>query len=333
MTTSTITRGVNFYSYQEEVFKRSMTLEDCVAEVASMGAVGVQLMTEAAIPGYPNPSQEWIEAWTAMMQRYGTVPTALMTFWDFNKGGHRMLSVGEAYEIVEKEIRLARALGFDILRPSPAPAGFPELELIEKLLPVAEEANIRLSFEVHAPHNLIEHTAPYIEIVERTGTKHLGLTLDMSCFQKRYPRIARDRLIRDGVLRERIACHITESRELGLDKQFVTETVKRWGGTQPELSFVNAVYNPMVMQSLDDLKAIIPYIFNVHAKIFEMTDQLMEYSLAYEEVIPLFVKAGWSGSIDTEYEGQRHTQDLGDSDSCEQIRRNQLQLRYLLGEL
>ena len=48
------TRGVSFYSYQEEYYKHEMNLEDCFAELGSMRASGVQLIAEEMVPNYPN---------------------------------------------------------------------------------------------------------------------------------------------------------------------------------------------------------------------------------------------------------------------------------------
>ena len=64
-----------------------------------------------------------------------------------------------------------------------------------------------------------------------------------------------------------------------------------------------------------DLKPILPYIFNVHGKFYEMTDELREYSIPYEEIIPALMEIGYDRSIDSEYEGQRWTQDITITDS------------------
>jgi hypothetical protein len=44
-------------------------------------------------------------------------------------------------------------------------------------------------------------------------------------------------------------------------------------------------------------------------------------------------EAGYSGYINSEYEGQRLTQDAFETDSCEQVRRHHVMLRRLLGEI
>src|SRR5262245_39113396 len=48
-------RGVSLYSYQEEYYEHAVTLEDCFAELASLGATGLQVIAEEMVPNYPNP--------------------------------------------------------------------------------------------------------------------------------------------------------------------------------------------------------------------------------------------------------------------------------------
>jgi hypothetical protein len=77
-----IKRGLSFYSYQEEYYKREMTLEDCFAAVASMGATGVQLIAEAMVPRYPNPPAEWVDQWHMLLAKRRLQPTNPDTFVD-----------------------------------------------------------------------------------------------------------------------------------------------------------------------------------------------------------------------------------------------------------
>ena len=61
----------------------------------------------------------------------------------------------------------------------------------------------------------------------------------------------------------------------------------------------------------------------LHAKFYEMTDEGNEYSIPYEEILPILAEGGFSGYLSSEYEGQRHIQDAFDVDSVEQVRRQQ----------
>src|SRR5512143_2103669 len=75
-----IKRGVSLYSYQEECYAHTMTLENCVAEVASMRADGIELVAEEMVPNYPEPPESWVRDWHRLMDRYRTRPVCLDTF-------------------------------------------------------------------------------------------------------------------------------------------------------------------------------------------------------------------------------------------------------------
>lgn len=74
------------------------------------------------------------------------------------------------------------------------------------------------------------------------------------------------------------------------------------------------------------------HIRHFHAKFYEMTEDYRETCIPYEEVIPVLVGAGFEASVASEYEGQRHTQDVFETDSCEQVRRQHVMLKRLLRE-
>ena len=52
----TVKRGVSLYSYQDEYFLRTLSLEDCIRESAAFGARGIEIIPEQSIPGFPHLS-------------------------------------------------------------------------------------------------------------------------------------------------------------------------------------------------------------------------------------------------------------------------------------
>jgi len=78
----TIKRGVRLYSFQEEYFLRTMSLEDCIVAAARIGAKGIEIIPEQSIPGYPHLTDEFVQAWHGWMKTYGTTPVATDLFID-----------------------------------------------------------------------------------------------------------------------------------------------------------------------------------------------------------------------------------------------------------
>ncbi len=64
----TIKRGVSLYSFQEEYFLRTMSLEDCIAAAAGIGALSIEIIPEQSIPGYPHLTDEFVDTWLGWMK-------------------------------------------------------------------------------------------------------------------------------------------------------------------------------------------------------------------------------------------------------------------------
>lgn len=187
-TGSQLKRGVTLYSYQEEYYTRAMTLEDCLAEMAAIGAEGLELLPEQMVPGFPEPSQSWVDAWFLMLEKYGLKPTCLDTFVDTTWGGHREMSTTEAVEVLVSHMKLAKRLGFQSIRPTTGPVPDAAIDMIEQVIPHAEKLDVKVAVEIHAPTMLRSRfIEEYVELINRTGTKHFGFTLDMGLFCRTIP--------------------------------------------------------------------------------------------------------------------------------------------------
>jgi hypothetical protein len=111
----------------------------------------------------------------------------------------------------------------------------------------------------------------------------------------------------------------------------IEEDVKKMGATPEDvgraIGATRFIYtNPRRM--LD----FMPYIFHIHAKFYEMLPEYREYSIPYEDIIPVLIEGGYLGYLSSEYEGNRHIQDAFEVDSTEQVRRQHVMFKHLLGE-
>lgn len=108
-------RGVSLYSYSGE-YGVTMTLEDMFAEIHSIDAKGVEILANAHIEGYPNPSEEWLENWDRLIEMYELVPAEYGHWVDSRLYPGRELTTQESYEMLIRDIKLASRLGFKVLR-------------------------------------------------------------------------------------------------------------------------------------------------------------------------------------------------------------------------
>ena len=327
--THKIKRGVSLYSYQEEFYLRTMTLEDCLAEASSIGAYGIEMLPEESMPGFPNPSQAWVEQWFALNAKHHTIPETYTQFQDTYLTKDHDLTTDEGVRLMERDLRLAKRLGFRNLRLL---IGTP-LDVIERSIPLAEQLDLRMNIEIHAPclvDGPLVHK--WVEIIEKHKTTHFGLNPDMGLFVERVERIDRDRRIRDGQVRKEVAQFIDKAHEDKTPEARVAVELKTLGAAPGEIGYLHAVYTPGG-QDVHKLKSLVPYSHHIHAKFYEMTEDYQEYSIPYDQIVKVLIEGGYDGYLASEWEGQRITQDAFETDSCEQVRRQHVMLKRLLGEV
>lgn len=187
--------GVSLYSFMHD-FGTVMDLETAFAHVADVGATGIEILGEGHVANYPEPSTAWIDRWFALLEQYRLEPTNYGSWIDtrlHSSGPNaRDLTGAEGAAMLQRDLRLAARLGFRFVRPKigvvssdlvPHPAW---TESVERSLDLAHELDVVICPEIHSPtpikHEVVDD---YIELIQRTGTKHFGLLLDTGIFQDR----------------------------------------------------------------------------------------------------------------------------------------------------
>jgi len=276
------TFGVSLYSYGGD-FLVTMTLEDCLADVADMGAGDVEILADTLIPRYPTPTPDWIDRWHELLGAYALTPTCYSCWLDTRLHKDRSLELDEAVALLSRDLDLAHRLGFTIVRPK---LGVVSLDLIPdpiwreavlRVLPRAEEHGIVIAPEIHAPTPLRSQIVDdYLDLVRETGTGHFGLLIDTGIFQTA----------------ERPRTHSDAKMIFGSPDPEIRERVNR------------EMTTPMAVPPAD-LREVMPYVVHVHAKFWDMTDQLDDPHIPYDTVVQELVAGGYEGSLSSEYEGPR----------------------------
>jgi sugar phosphate isomerase/epimerase len=322
---SEIKRGVSLYSYQEEFFLQKMSLEDCIAAAAKTGATGIEIIGEQSVWGFPKLTDAFVDQWFGWMDKYGTTPTCHDMFMDVKKFKGRLLTEAEQLESFIRDIKFAHRLGFKIIRVivSVTP------ELMELAAPYAEEHDVKLGIEIHSPwHINSAWMTRHWEVMEKTGSKYLGFIPDMGMFTKRLARVQVERMIRNGA-NEKIAEYVCSQHEKGVMAEYIIAEVRQMSQhpidiAVAELSRHNIYNNPNSLLQHKER------IFHIHAKFYEMLEDYTEYGIPYAEVIDVLKKCDFTGYLSSEYEGNRHIQDIYEVDSVEQVRRQQVMFERLL---
>ncbi len=325
---SKIKRGVSLYSFQEEMFLGQMTVEDCVAFAASIGATGIEILPEQNMPTFPNISDAQVDEWMAMVARHGCHFTAYDMFLDTKLRKDRLMSDDEQVESIVRDLKLCNRLGIKNMRV----LVFVRPDILGRCVPYAEELDVHMGVEVHAPWH-IEHAwiLRTIEEADRLGTKHLGILPDMGIFLKHYPPVWRARFERQGA-RPEITQFIVDSHEAKIMAEYtIFEVAVKMQGNKAEVAMAETLrHNPYANPKR--LADYAPYFRHIQAKFYEMNEDCTDPSLAYEEAIDTLVKCGWEGTLSSEYEGNRWIQDVSEVDSREQVRRQHVMFDRLIAQ-
>lgn len=185
-------RGVALFSYSAE-FGLTKSLEECFEDIHDMGAHGIEILANAHIENYPYPTDEWVENWFRLCDKYEIIPAEYGNWIDSHVLGDRDLTTEESYEMLARDMRLAHRLGFKVMRTK-MPVITDKLEpvknwreIIKMALPLAEKLDIRMCPEIHMPTNLkSQMVTDFVEFIKETGTKHFGLNIDFSVFRTEF---------------------------------------------------------------------------------------------------------------------------------------------------
>ncbi len=327
MPAHSVKRGVSLYSFQEEYFLRTLTVQDCIRIAGEMGATGIEIIPEQSIPGYPALTEGFLANWFSWMRQYGTVPVATDLFLDTKRYPDRWLTLDEQIASVHTDIDIAVALGATNIR---AIINTPP-EVMEGAASYAQEKGVRLLLEVHAPFHyqhpwIIEH----LEVMHRLGSPALGLMPDMGTFVRRFPRVVSERALRDGAQPQLVDLIVKTYDDHG-DTHALADIVNYRGGGPVDFGLARQATH-YIWTDPRSLLPHMPLIGHIQAKFYEMTDEGNEYSIPYEEIVPVLIEGGFDGYLSSEYEGNRHIQDAFPVDSVEQVRRQHALFARLLGE-
>jgi sugar phosphate isomerase/epimerase len=282
--------GVSLYSYTGDL-NTVMTLEDAMADIADLGATGIELLGEGHVPGYPEPTSAWVDRWFELLETYGLTPSNYGSWVDTRMWADRDLTADQGTEQLARDLRLAKRLGFGFVRPkfgvvSPDLVPHPIWEeTILRNLDLAAQLDVVICPEIHSPTPLRHKvTQGYVDLIERTGTQHFKLLVDTGIFQ-------------------------TEPVDDG------------------HPGFVGKV-RPPHLEPLrvppSDLLDVIDHVAFFQTKFYEIDDDLVDLHIPWPEIVPVLQRTGWSGWLSSEYEGRREP-----GRGRDQVRRQHALLRRL----
>jgi sugar phosphate isomerase/epimerase len=185
-------RGIALYSYSAE-YGFEKTLEDCFEELKDMGCHGIEILANTHIDNYPYPTDEWVNKWFGLCEKYEVEPVEYGHWIDCRVLQDRVLTTEETVKRLEQDLRLAHRLGFRILRTKMSVINNALdpvdnwRDIIKGALPLAERLGVTMCPEIHIPTSLTSQMIrDYVDFIDETGTNSFGLNIDFSVFRTKF---------------------------------------------------------------------------------------------------------------------------------------------------
>jgi sugar phosphate isomerase/epimerase len=317
---SAIKLGLTLYSLTSEWAAGRFDLHGLLDTVARAGiGPGVEIVASQTLRTYPRVTDEFVADWRDAFDRHRLVPSSFGANLDMGRRRDRDMTPDEEYEFTATHFRSARALGFPLVRIQSA-----KPELIRRLMPLAEELDLTLGWEIHAP--LGPNSPKVLEIRElyaEIDSPRLGFVADFSSTMRRMSPTLLRKLARLGLAASDLDrlqdIWATDADINARHGEFVAYLTGR--GIAPESlgSFARLAFNMHGHIDPREWADIMPQIVHVHAKFYDIEDGA-EPAIDYPAIVREFVRGGYSGFFSSEWEGHAFA-DLGEADPVDLVRR------------
>jgi hypothetical protein len=305
-------QGTTLYSYTRVFHQREMTFEELIREVARRGqGPGLEVIGFQSIRNFPNPGDEFVGKFKDLVSELGLIPTSLAVNADLGLRRDRLLSHDEMIDYMAAQIKLASALGFPVARVQISMTP----DVMEALLPTAEKYNVKLGLEVHSHHSpRHEEMQAHLERYEKLNSGYLGFVPDFGATTVGMPPSLIAKYRRTGVPEEMITelqdlwqVHHAEGapkdgRTQGMRMGQVAGIAGKYGFGETAIDYAINHCGLFGHADPSEWSDILHLVWHTHGKFFGMENG-DEPTTPLVDILNCYAKAGYTGSISSEYEG------------------------------
>jgi hypothetical protein len=264
--------------------------------------------------------------WFDSMDRLGLEPSAIGTNLDMGRRKDRDMTPDEEYDFLAVQLRTANRLGFNkvVIRSAGK-------ELLRRLLPLAEEYDQKLGYEIHAPSGPNDPKVVAIrEMYAELGSDRLGFTADFSSTMHSLSPTLHRTLSQMGLPEE----HFATMEEIWRkplpmhERNQEFEDHLRASGFDPARlgPFSRLAFNMHGLVPPEEWLDIMPQIFHVHAKFYDIDSNGDEPAMDIPRIVRQFVEGRYTGYLSSEWEGHAFA-DLGESDPIDLVKKQHTLMR------
>ena len=319
--------GITLYSLTSEFAAGLYTPETLIKAVHDEGlGTGVEFNIAQMLRTYPDVDDEFVRLWRDSMDRYGLEPSAVGTNLDMGRRKDRDMTPDEEHDFLARQLKTAHTLGFKkvVIRSAGE-------ELLRRLLPLAEQYDQKLGYEIHAPSGPNDPKVVAIrEMYDELGSDRLGFTADFS-----------------STMHSLSPTLLRTLRQMGMPEEYFTVMDEIWRKPAPmhvrnqEFEdflrsegfdfarlgpFTRLAFNMHGLVPPEEWLDIMPQIFHVHAKFYDIDENGDEPAMDIPRIVRQFVEGGYTGYLSSEWEGHAFS-DLGESDPIDLVKKQHALMR------
>jgi sugar phosphate isomerase/epimerase len=306
--------GLTLYSASAEFRAGWYDFDGLLNRVAELGiGPGIEIVASQVLPTYPHVTDGFVRSWQEAFDKHGFTASSFGANLDMGRRRDRDMTPDEEYEFTQTLFRGAKKLGFPLVRIQSA-----KPELLRRLLPLAEDLELKLAYEIHAP---LGPNSPEImkvrDVYAELDSPLLGFVADFSSTMHSMSptllRAVRRAGLDDEAVQKLQAIWATDAPMRVRQEEFIAYLRGRDFDPARLGSFAHLAFNMHGHVSPTEWADIMPQIMHVHAKFYDIDEQGNEPAIDYPELVRVFVEGGYRGYWSSEWEGHAFAE-LGEVD-------------------
>ncbi|WP_432990216.1 sugar phosphate isomerase/epimerase family protein [Dactylosporangium sp. CA-233914] len=332
--------GTTLYSITRDFHGRRIGFDDAVRRVGELGlGPGLEVVGFQSFRGWPQLSDEQVNLFRSLIDQTGLAPAAIGANADAGIRRDRLLTPDELVSYMEPQIVAARRLGFPVVRVQYSLTP----DDMERLLPLAEREGVKLGLEIHAHHSPRHPIMVALrERYEKLGSAYLGFIPDWGSSMRTMPPSVLEAGRRRGlteryierIVQSWLAQHqrgpILDDSALPQMYQDVFRIVEEEGAGANGQPLARNSIGLFGHASPADWAIVAPWTVHMHGKFYDIDESGDEPAVPVRDILKVFVEAGYTGYISSEWEGWHWNLT---SDPWDMVARHHALERRILAEL
>jgi hypothetical protein len=298
--------GTTLFSYTTEFYQRKFSFEQLIEEVARRGqGPGLEVVGFQSFRDFPEVSDETASRFKDIVARSGLELSCLGLNADTQLRPDYIRSFEERLDLHAKQIRSAAKLGFPVVRYQYAAGP----DVIKALAPLAQDLNVKLGLEIHAPHT-VHHpdVMAFREMYAQVNSPYLGFIPDFGASARAIPpsylKYYRSSGVPENAIEAALELWAEESDPWEKRPRFLAWAEKA-GIDKSKALEVNIFFGLFSRQPHRNWLEIMPQVVHVHGKFYDVDESGEDKAIDYAGLINVFAEGGYRGYITSEWEGHQ----------------------------